>query len=188
MTKAPHPENFGNSNNSGCAALAAPNKTNKLIILTQTDTTVGFISQSHEKLAHIKKRPSAKPFITIYNSFANQGTAKAVHPKNKTNSGCAALAAPRIPTKFKNLVRRAKKTTFIVKNRAFRVDAGQKNSQILRDLKWHYSTSANENTKKFDRNFCEDKTDIIIEDKSGLHELSASRLLKINNNKIRSLR
>jgi hypothetical protein len=145
----------------------------KPVILAQADTTVGFISQSHERLAQIKERPSHKPFITIYDSFKSMG---------------AALAAPRIPQNQKNLVRRAKKTTFIVKNRSFRIDRTQKNSQVLRNLEWHYSTSANENSKKFDRIFCEDKADIIIEDKSRLRELSSSRLLKINNTKIKALR
>jgi tRNA A37 threonylcarbamoyladenosine synthetase subunit TsaC/SUA5/YrdC len=141
------------------------------VILTQADTTVGFVSQNHTRLTEIKSRPSSKAFIKIYDSL-------------KT----ALLDAPRIPKKHKNLVRRAKKTTFIVKNTAFRVDARKKNSQILRDMSWHYSTSANEAGKDFDYKFCYSKADIIIQDKSGLNQLSASKLLKINHLKIRSLR
>ena len=141
---------------------------NDKVILTQTDTTVGFVSQNHSKLSCIKSRPSSKPFIKIYNSFSSL--------KN------------RIPQNKKNLLRRSKKTTFIVKNIAFRIDASNKNSEILRNLTWHYSTSANEAGKNFDREFCESKADIIIEDKNGLHELSSSKLLKLNNSRIRSLR
>ena len=139
-----------------------------LVILTQTDTTVGFVSQNHLRLSQIKKRPNEKPFIKIYNSFSN--------------------IEKRVPQSKKNLVRRSKKTTFIVKNIAFRVDASPKHSQLLRELEWHYSTSANEAGKNFSREFCEDKADIIIEDSSGLHESSSSKLLKINDYKIRSLR
>lgn len=138
------------------------------VILTQTDTTVGFVSQNHEKLANIKSRPDSKPFIKIYNSFKN------------INS--------RIPQNKKAIVRRAKKTTFVIKNRAFRVDNSYKHSQLLRDLNWHYSTSANESSKSFCREFCEDKADIIVEDQNGLNELVSSRLLKINNIKIKALR
>jgi tRNA A37 threonylcarbamoyladenosine synthetase subunit TsaC/SUA5/YrdC len=138
------------------------------VILTQTDTTVGFVSQNHEKLANIKSRPQSKPFIKIYNSFKH--------------------IQSRIPQNKKALVRRAKKTTFVVKNRAFRVDNSFKNSELLRELNWHYSTSANENAKSFCREFCEEKADIIIEDQKGLNELSSSRLLKINNTKIKALR
>lgn len=103
------------------------------VILTQTDTTVGLISQDHSRLAHIKSRPNSKPFIKIYNSFSS------------INS--------RIPQSKKNIVRRSKKTTFIVKNRAFRVDSSYKQSQLLRDLNWHFSTSANEIGKNFERDF-----------------------------------
>jgi len=139
-----------------------------LVILTQTDTTVGFVSQNHIKLSKIKSRPESKPFIKVYNSLSHIKT--------------------RVPKSKKNLVRRSKKTTFIVKSTAFRIDASYKNSQVLRDLEWHYSTSANEVGKNFQKEFCEDKTDIIIEDKNGLHELASSKLLKINDCKIRSLR
>jgi len=141
---------------------------NKSVILTQADTTVGFVSQNYSKLSSIKSRPDSKPFIKIYNSFSELNY--------------------RVPQNKKNLVRRSKKTTFIIKNIAFRIDATYKNSQILRDLKWHYSTSANDKGKNFDRDFCENKADIIIEGKNGLHELTSSKLLRINEYKTRSLR
>ena len=135
----------------------------KSVILTQTDTTVGFISHNERKLYEIKSRKTSKPFIKVYSSFKSFLKSKnRVHSKNK------------------NLVRRSKKTTFIIKNRAFRIAQNNLESQVLRDLKWCYSTSANESSKKFDREFCEDKADIIVEDKSGLYESSSSKLLKIN--------
>ncbi|WP_229855119.1 Sua5/YciO/YrdC/YwlC family protein [Candidatus Sulfurimonas marisnigri] len=141
------------------------------VILTQTDTTVGFLSQDSDKLYEIKSRPTTKPFIIVYKDFKN-----------------FLLNANRVPQNKKLLVRRSKKTTFIIKNRAFRVVDTKLNSQILRDLSWNYSTSANETQKKFDRVFCESKADIIIEDKSGLNENSSSSLVKINRLKRRRLR
>ncbi|MFT7004963.1 MAG: hypothetical protein ACJAWW_002329, partial [Sulfurimonas sp.] len=45
---------------------------------------------------------------------------------------------------------------------------------------WHYSTSANESSKNFDRDFCIEKADIIVENKDGLRENSSSSLYKIN--------
>ena len=39
------------------------------VILIQTDTTVGFVSQNGEKLSLIKSRESSKPFIKIYSNF-----------------------------------------------------------------------------------------------------------------------
>lgn len=142
-----------------------------LVILTQTDTTVGFLSQDAKKLYKIKSRETTKPFIKVYNSF-------------KTFLVCG----NRVPSAFKSTVRRSKKTTFIVKNRAFRVVKTSLNSTLLNNSSWFYSTSANEANKNFDRNFCEDKADIIIEDKNGLHEKSSSILVTINNTKRKRVR
>ena len=136
------------------------------VVLMQTDTTVGFISQNHTKLADIKSRPNSKPFIKVINSFKKL----------------------RVPKKYKNEIRRSKKTTFIVSNKAFRVSNETQNSQLLRDISWHYSTSANEANKNFDRKFCEENADIIIENCHGLHELGSSKLIKLTNHKKRRLR
>jgi len=141
------------------------------IILTQTDTTVGFLSQNGTKLAQIKSRPSKKPFIKVYKNFKSL-----VHNKI------------RIPNKQKSRVRRAKQSSFIVNTQSFRVAPLALHSTILQNLSWSYSTSANESGKKFLREFCEEKADIIIEDKMGLYENKASRLYKINNQKIVRLR
>lgn len=132
----------------------------------QTDTTVGFISQNHKKLSEIKSRLASKPFIKIIDS----------------------LREVRIPKKFRSEVRRSKKTTFIVSNKAFRVNLVKQNSQILRNISWHYSTSANEANKKFDREFCEQNADIIIENVDRLKELGSSKLIKLTNHKKRRLR
>jgi tRNA A37 threonylcarbamoyladenosine synthetase subunit TsaC/SUA5/YrdC len=137
----------------------------------QTDTTVGFLSQNADDLYKIKSRKTTKPFIKVYSNF-------------KTLLACG----NRIPNKFKSNIRRSKKTTFIVKNRAFRVAKFSLHSNILKNISWHYSTSANETKKYFHRDFCEDKADIIIEDKNGLHERKSSSLYKINNIKRKKIR
>lgn len=144
---------------------------NTKVVLTQTDTTVGFVSQNHTRLSEIKERPTSKPFITVYKNF------RAFTQDNK-----------RIPNAQKNRVRRSSKTTYIVKQLAFRVANDKLNSSILRKSVWNYSTSANETSKNFDRDFCEEKTDIIIEDKSSLNEGTSSSLYKINNKKTKRLR
>ncbi|MDH4943499.1 Sua5/YciO/YrdC/YwlC family protein [Sulfurimonas sp. C5] len=144
---------------------------NEQVILTQTDTTVGFVSQNANALADIKTRPNSKPFIKVYNSL------KSLQDAHK-----------RVPKTQKRLLRRANKSTFIVKNEAFRIAAYPLHSNILRNLNWVYSTSANESGKNFDREFCQSKTDIIIEDLNDLEEKTASKLFKINNKKIKRLR
>ncbi|MBU1659117.1 hypothetical protein KKG72_08715 [bacterium] len=141
------------------------------VILTQTDTTVGFLSQNAKKLYEVKSRQTSKAFIRVYKDF-------------KTFLACG----NRVPHAFKSKIRRSKKTTFIVKNKAFRVAPFTLNSQILRNSTWHFSTSANESGKNFDRDFCFTKADIIIEDVHGLCEKKSSSLYKINKVKRRRLR
>jgi len=143
----------------------------KPVILAQTDTTVGFASQNYRQLSTIKSRPSSKPFIKVYNNFSTF-----LNDKN------------RVPHSQKSFVRRSKKTTFIIQNNAFRINSLTISSQVQRNMDYYYSTSANEKDKSFERVFCEQKVDIIIEDKNGLHENSSSILLKINNKRKRRIR
>lgn len=137
------------------------------VILTQTDTTVGFLSQDEIQLQSIKSRDNSKPFIKVYKEFKSLEI--------------------RIPNRHKNLVRRSKQTTFIVKNRAFRVVQSQPDSALLNNS-WYYSTSANAAGKNFDRIFCEEKADIIIEDKNLFSQKKASSLMKLNAKIKRKLR
>jgi len=141
------------------------------VVLTQTDTTVGFLSQNEKQLKNIKSRESSKPFIKVFKSF---------YALKKSNI--------RVPHNRKKMLRRAKKTTFIIKNSAFRVAQETLNSSVLRATQWNYSTSANASGKSFELKFCEEKADIIIQDKNTLFEGKASSLLKINKKRIKRLR
>jgi tRNA A37 threonylcarbamoyladenosine synthetase subunit TsaC/SUA5/YrdC len=134
------------------------------VILTQTDTTAGFLSQDEKRLQIIKQRPSDKHFIKVYKTF---------YALKKENI--------RVPSSQKALIRRAVKSTFIVKNRAFRVVKDHLDSTLLASREWNYSSSANESGKKFERAFCEEKADIIIENQNVLYEGTSSALYKINN-------
>jgi len=140
-------------------------------ILLQTDTTVGFLSQDANKLFEIKSREQTKLFLKIYTSLEDF--------KNDFH---------RVPSSQKKLFRDAKKTTFIIKNQAYRIVNFPLNSQIIRNFKWQYSTSANKSGQSFERKFCEEKSDIIIENREGLSEEKSSIILKINNKKIGRLR
>ncbi len=141
------------------------------VILTQTDTTVGFLSQNEQKLREVKSRHDSKPFIVVHKNF-----------KSLLASGI------RIPSQKKRVLRRAKKTTFIVKNQAFRVAKETLHSSLLREVEWNYSTSANKAGKNFSLTFCEEKADIIIQNKKGLFQGASSSLYKINNSKTKRLR
>jgi tRNA A37 threonylcarbamoyladenosine synthetase subunit TsaC/SUA5/YrdC len=141
------------------------------VVLAQTDTTVGFLSQDSHQLYEIKSRVSSKPFIKVFDSF-----------KSLTH------ANQRVPKRYRKLVRNSHKTTFIVKMNSFRIAQSTLNSTLLRELSWSYSTSANESGKKFERGFCEKKADIIIEDSRGLEEKSSSTIYRLGRVKKRRLR
>lgn len=141
------------------------------VILAQTDTTVGFLSQDARRLAKIKARPPHKPFIQSFSSLT----------RYKAEGG-------RVPKKFKNSVRRAKSTTFVINNRAIRIVAQGPHHELLRQYGWLYSTSANAKSEAYARSFAEAYADIIVEDSRGLFEGQASAIYRLNSTKLKQLR
>ncbi len=141
------------------------------IFLTQTDTTVGFLSQNASKLAKIKKRGVNKEFLRVVDSFS---TLKSFL---------------RVPKKFKKNIRNAKKTTFVYPNKqAFRVINDEIHKSFVKKFKWFYSTSANESSKGFELNFAIKSCDIIIYDNRGFSENNPSKIVKFSKTKQKRLR
>ncbi|NOQ32004.1 MAG: Sua5 YciO YrdC YwlC family protein [Helicobacteraceae bacterium] len=141
------------------------------VTLTQTDTTVGFISKNATKLSDIKNRDTKKEFLRVVDSLKT-------FKKLSSN----------FPKKYKNTLRRSKKTTFIVNSNAFRVVKDEKHLELLKKLEWAYSTSANERDKSYDEEFCYNKADLIIEEKNGFFEGISSSIFKVNTKSIKRLR
>lgn len=141
------------------------------VILAQTDTTVGFLSQDAQRLAVIKERPLNKPFIQSFDSL-----------RTYTEMG------GRVPNSHKNRLRRSRSTTYVINNRAVRMVVDGQHHRLLAKYGWLYSTSANEKGKSFEVGFAEQNADIIIEDERGLFEGTASNIYKLNHKKIRRLR
>ena len=113
------------------------------IFLTNTDTTIGFISQDRASLDRAKKRLSNKEYIL---ALPNLNAIKR-----------------RVPKKFRRFVRRAKKSTFILsKDYSFRVIKDKKHKLLIDRLKWAYTTSANLSGKEYDETFAKDRADIIV--------------------------
>jgi tRNA A37 threonylcarbamoyladenosine synthetase subunit TsaC/SUA5/YrdC len=142
-----------------------------MVLLVQTDTTVGLLSDDADTLSRIKKRPKSKPFLKVYSSFQ----------KFRAD-------ARRVPSRYKNFVRRAKKTTFILKNNAWRIVKEERHRSIIKYSSWLYSTSANESGMHFERNFCMQNSDIVIEDFKGLFEASPSKLYKMGKKRLLKMR
>ncbi|HEY9129175.1 MAG TPA: Sua5/YciO/YrdC/YwlC family protein [Sulfurovum sp.] len=117
-----------------------------LVFLTQTDTTIGFVSQNADRLSEIKQRPPHKHYIKAVDSLDTLKT------------------FARVPQIHKNRVRRAKKTTFIMPNgNSYRVIKDKHHILLLNRLKWVYTTSANLSGDAYDETFARKMADVIIE-------------------------
>jgi tRNA A37 threonylcarbamoyladenosine synthetase subunit TsaC/SUA5/YrdC len=141
------------------------------VILAQTDTTVGFLSQSQQALRNIKRRSQQKPFLKVY---ADLKRFKA--------------AGGRIPPIHRVRLRRSKKTTYIVKSNAFRIVRDMHHHRLLQRYGWFFSTSANRSGEPYERSFCEAGADIIIEDFRGLYEAPPSSIERLGRKKRRKMR
>lgn len=139
------------------------------IFLTQTDTTIGFVSQNPDKLTQIKQRPPHKHYIKAVNSLQTLKT------------------FTRVPQNHKNRVRRAKKTTFIMPNgHSYRVIQDKHHLLLLNRLQWAYTTSANLSGKPYDENFVKEMSDVIVVPLNQTHKSSSIyKLGKYNMRRIR---
>ena len=139
------------------------------LILTPTDTTIGFVSQNSQKIDKAKKRPKNKHYIKALNSL-------------KTLKEFS-----RVPNRYKNRVRRAKKSSFIIKSNSFRVIKNTKHNLLLDRFKWAYSSSANLSGEKFNKNYAESVADILVFEPN-FKDSKASRIYKIGNRRLERVR
>jgi tRNA A37 threonylcarbamoyladenosine synthetase subunit TsaC/SUA5/YrdC len=143
----------------------------KLIYFTQTDTTVGFLSQSEDRLYIKKNRDRNKKFIRVCNSLNTLQT------------------FTRIPNKFKSKVRNSNKTTFLYPNQeAIRVVKDKEHLKFLNKIKWLYSSSANKSNEDFCLDFAIKSADVIIYTKRDFEDKEASKIFKITKKRIKRLR
>ena len=141
------------------------------VYLTQTDTTVGFLSQNSAQLAQIKHRDKHKPFLISVDSLQTLKT------------------LTRVRKVHKKMIRRSSKTTFVFSDTlAIRVVKDQEHLKFLKKIKWAYSTSSNESGKAFDLHFALEHADTILYTKSGFEEKEASCIIKCGRISKRRLR
>ena len=139
------------------------------VFLTQTDTTIGFVSQNAQKLDQIKQRPPHKHYIKTVNSLHTLQT------------------FVRVPQAHKNRVRKAKKTTFIMPSgESYRVIKDKHHLLLLDRLKWAYTTSANLSGEVYDEAFARGAADVIIEPIN--ESRSASKIYKLGKHTLRRIR
>ena len=142
---------------------------NNKVFLTQTDTIIGFVSQDANRLTSIKQRPPYKHYIKAVNSLQTLKT------------------FTRVPSRHKNHVRRAKKTTFIMPNGfSYRVVKDKHHLHLLNRLKWAYTTSANLSNKVYDEAFAKNAVDVII---TPLKEIQqSSNIFKLGKHTLKRIR
>jgi tRNA A37 threonylcarbamoyladenosine synthetase subunit TsaC/SUA5/YrdC len=139
------------------------------VFLTQTDTTIGFVSQNAQKLTQIKQRPSHKYYIKAVNSLQTLKT------------------FTRVPSSHKKRVRSAKKTTFIMPDgHSYRVVRDKHHLLLLDRLKWAYTTSANLSNAPYDEAFAKEAADVIITPLKEKHQ--ASNIYKLGSYTIKRIR
>ena len=132
-----------------------------LVYLVQTDTTVGFLSQSAERLRALKARPPRKPFLTALPSLRD------------------IERVGRVPHAHRKYVRRARKTSFILPNgRSFRVVTGP-HKAFVEKFGWCYTTSANRHGEPFDEAYARTVCDVVVESKEGFSETSPSAIWRL---------
>ena len=117
----------------------------KQIYLTQTDTTIGFVSQNASKIDKAKKRKPNKHYIRVVDSLK------------------MLKSFTRVPTAHKNRVRRAKQTTYIMPNGfSFRVVKDSKHNLLLDRVHWLYSSSANLSGAEYNKEYAKQKAEVIV--------------------------
>ncbi len=142
-----------------------------LVYLTQTDTTMGFVSQSEERLTQIKQRPPYKHYIKALPSLE------------------VLTSFTRVPNTHKNTIRRARQTTFIFPDgNSYRIIRKKQHLSLVEKLGWAYTTSANLSGEKFDLGFATASADIIVGYPYPETKLAASSVLKLNNIRMKRIR
>jgi len=140
-----------------------------ILILSKTDTTIGFLSQDSQRIDIAKRRESDKKYITTLPSLAIL--------KSKT----------RTPKRYRRLIRKASKTTFIFSNsRSFRVVKDERHLLLLNRFGWLYSSSANISGSDIDIEYAKSQADIIIYPIEGIGE--SSTILKLGRKRVRRVR
>lgn len=141
-----------------------------LLFLAQSDTTLGFLSSDPLRINHAKARANQKILIEA--------------------SSLRVLGRfSRIPSKYKNLIRRKSKTTFIYPNgHAIRVVRDAWHLRFLSSKEWLYSSSANKTKHDYDAEFAFLQADVVVCDARGLAPHAPSEIYKINAHSIKRIR
>jgi len=142
----------------------------KKLYLTQTDTTIGFVSQKASKIDRAKRRLPDKHYIRVVDSLS---TLKSFS---------------RVPNQHKNRIRRSRRTTFILPNGlSFRVVKESSHNLLLNRLGWAFSSSANLSGAEYDEGYAKENTEVIV---ASPHKSigEASRIYRLGVSRVKVIR
>ena len=140
-----------------------------LLFLSDTDTTIGFISQSKIRVDRAKKRPASKQYIKALISL------KELKERE------------RIPNIHRRRIRRSKGASYILPSgNSYRIVKDRRHLLLLKRLKWAYTSSANLSNYDYDEDYARENADIVIE-KLG-EPNSPSNIYRLTKRKIKRLR
>lgn len=142
-----------------------------MLYLAQTDTTAGFLAHNPDTIAHAKNRETNKPFVWTTARLSNL------------------REVVRVPKKFAIRVRKSRRCTFIVHNRAVRLVADCPHAGFLERFDGLFSSSANKSGESFCADFALRTAKIcVFERDNPLCERAASRIYRLNNHAIKRIR
>jgi tRNA A37 threonylcarbamoyladenosine synthetase subunit TsaC/SUA5/YrdC len=145
-----------------------------IIYLAQCDSTVGFLCNDEIKLNKIKHREQNTKNILAIKSFKVLKNLQ----ESKQNQVC------RVPNKYKNLIRRAKKTSFIIKNFSFRIINKENNHfNFINKFDYIYSSSANLHKQKFNFKTAYELCNVCVYSSFNMKECKSSSIIKLFVNK-----
>ena len=140
-----------------------------MIYLAQTDTTAGFLSKDFREINLAKNRDENTPCLIEVAKFSTL------------------QSFVRVPNKFKNQIRKSKKTTFIYPNKmSFRVVKASSHADFIASHEWLYSSSANLHNQKFDFNVAKNLADIVVD--TEFCEKTPSKIYQISRRRIKKIR
>ena len=140
------------------------------LYLTPTDTTIGFVSKDSSKIDIAKQRANNKKYIRVVKDL-------------KTLKSFS-----RVPNRYKNLVRRSIRKTFIMPNgNSYRVVKNSKHNLLLDRLEYAFSSSANLSGEAYNREYAFSKAEVIIGEPNSKN-LDPSKIYRLGLNTIKSIR
>lgn len=140
-----------------------------MIFLAQTDTTAGFLSENFKELNRVKNRPLDTPCIMTTSSLKKL------------------KLLTRVPSRHKNFIRKAEKSTIIYpSSKSIRVVKDKIHNEFLDKFLFLYSTSANIHGQKFNEEYAKSAADKIVD--NSFFEKTPSKMYRISKYKIKKVR